>query len=125
MTRNSRVPRPLNSSVVEGGNPVSSGTRKVAPNIATTCWAPIPIVKGQVRRSSGLTMASGAMVRPSPCRVQRNMGLPGDLGRGRIRSDGGIRSSLRLTRSEEHTSELQSRGHLVCRLLLEKKKEDV
>src|SRR5690625_6244821 len=27
-------------------------------------------------------------------------------------------------RSEEHTSELQSRGHLVCRLLLEKKNED-
>src|SRR5439155_19250102 len=27
-------------------------------------------------------------------------------------------------RSEEHTSELQSRGHLVCRLLLEKKKKD-
>src|SRR5690625_2407206 len=26
-------------------------------------------------------------------------------------------------RSEEHTSELQSRGHLVCRLLLEKKKQ--
>src|SRR5690625_1862011 len=30
-----------------------------------------------------------------------------------------VRNSLR---SEEHTSELQSRGHLVCRLLLEKKK---
>src|SRR5690625_7941693 len=28
-------------------------------------------------------------------------------------------------RSEEHTSELQSRGHLVCRLLLEKKKTTV
>src|SRR5216684_8591309 len=28
-----------------------------------------------------------------------------------------------LARSEEHTSELQSRLHLVCRLLLEKKKE--
>src|SRR5439155_13493404 len=27
-----------------------------------------------------------------------------------------------IARSEEHTSELQSRGHLVCRLLLEKKK---
>src|SRR5690625_1731839 len=27
-----------------------------------------------------------------------------------------------LNRSEEHTSELQSRGHLVCHLLLEKKK---
>src|SRR5687768_17777485 len=30
---------------------------------------------------------------------------------------------LRETRSEEHTSELQSRLHLVCRLLLEKKKK--
>src|SRR5687768_17821751 len=30
----------------------------------------------------------------------------------------------RAARSEEHTSELQSRLHLVCRLLLEKKKED-
>src|SRR5437870_13570045 len=29
---------------------------------------------------------------------------------------------LKPDRSEEHTSELQSRGHLVCRLLLEKKK---
>src|SRR5437870_9763079 len=28
-------------------------------------------------------------------------------------------------RSEEHTSELQSRGHLVCRLLLEKKKTSI
>src|SRR5690554_7032440 len=30
-----------------------------------------------------------------------------------------------LTRSEEHTSELQSRPHLVCRLLLEKKKKNI
>src|SRR5439155_24365092 len=29
------------------------------------------------------------------------------------------------SRSEEHTSELQSRGQLVCRLLLEKKKNDI
>src|SRR5690625_1385756 len=34
--------------------------------------------------------------------------------------EGAIRLGLAL-RSEEHTSELQSRGHLVCRLLLEKK----
>src|SRR5690625_6153060 len=32
-----------------------------------------------------------------------------------------VAARLRSTRSEEHTSELQSRGHLVCRLLLEKK----
>src|SRR2546429_3262583 len=31
-------------------------------------------------------------------------------------------SSSTINRSEEHTSELQSRLHLVCRLLLEKKK---
>src|SRR5215510_1408664 len=31
-------------------------------------------------------------------------------------------ADLSEARSEEHTSELQSRGHLVCRLLLEKKK---
>src|SRR2546422_5973139 len=31
-------------------------------------------------------------------------------------------AALVVTRSEEHTSELQSRLHLVCRLLLEKKK---
>src|SRR3712207_7102204 len=30
--------------------------------------------------------------------------------------------TLRVSRSEEHTSELQSRQYLVCRLLLEKKK---
>src|SRR2546422_4625350 len=30
-----------------------------------------------------------------------------------------------LARSEEHTSELQSRLHLVCRLLLEKKKKNI
>src|SRR5437660_7276388 len=32
-------------------------------------------------------------------------------------------TAIGLGRSEEHTSELQSRGHLVCRLLLEKKKK--
>src|SRR3989442_10517771 len=35
---------------------------------------------------------------------------------------GGAGSRRGLWRSEEHTSELQSRPHLVCRLLLEKKK---
>src|SRR6266498_6124771 len=54
--------------------------------------------------------------------------IPGAI---RIRSptrrywkSGRIRSALgRPSRSEEHTSELQSRPHLVCRLLLEKKKK--
>src|SRR3712207_6981240 len=41
-------------------------------------------------------------------------GLPGGLGEGGQGEAGG-------PRSEEHTSELQSRQYLVCRLLLEKK----
>src|SRR5207253_11223149 len=42
-----------------------------------------------------------------------------------VRPDGeeGFGQRGGLERSEEHTSELQSRGHLVCRLLLEKKKK--
>src|SRR3989440_8539429 len=40
----------------------------------------------------------------------------------RRRSDGRLATRQRRARSEEHTSELQSRSDLVCRLLLEKKK---
>src|SRR5437870_10828093 len=50
-----------------------------------------------------------------PLRCQRAAAFPASRG---------CREQLRLgsfPRSEEHTSELQSRGHLVCRLLLEKK----
>src|SRR3712207_7883353 len=47
--------------------------------------------------------------------------LPGEefLGRQRVALTG----FLEAQRSEEHTSELQSRQYLVCRLLLEKKKD--
>src|SRR5690625_6829539 len=44
--------------------------------------------------------------------------LGSDLGLKKAIDDGLVNG-----RSEEHTSELQSRGHLVCRLLLEKKKD--
>src|SRR5437870_6373150 len=44
---------------------------------------------------------------------------------GYLFSGSGLGGVLLLAlRSEEHTSELQSRGHLVCRLLLEKKKKN-
>src|SRR5436309_7623444 len=49
---------------------------------------------------------SGAASKSSPCRCRRCSPRP-------------MRS-----RSEEHTSELQSRENLVCRLLLEKKKKN-
>src|SRR2546427_2226363 len=50
-------------------------------------------------------------------------GLGGMLGAGA--GGAGALSALGLSRSEEHTSELQSQSNLVCRLLLEKKKIDV
>src|SRR3989442_8559551 len=48
---------------------------------------------------------------------------PCPRGRGRGTRNGLHARSARSGRSEEHTSELQSRPHLVCRLLLEKKKK--
>src|SRR5437899_7624534 len=60
---------------------------------------------------------------PSDGRTARQ--LIGASGRARLRAAGGARTSGRQRggeRSEEHTSELQSLRHLVCRLLLEKKK---
>src|SRR5437660_2151046 len=48
---------------------------------------------------------------------------PGCFQRILLRANPPARGDTSQIRSEEHTSELQSRGHLVCRLLLEKKKK--
>src|SRR5690606_41426757 len=53
--------------------------------------------------------------------AQRAAGAAAGRGRGRFDRRGRGAGSGRLLRSEEHTSELQSRENLVCRLLLEKK----
>src|SRR5215208_6381554 len=62
--------------------------------------------------------ARPASPRTRPRRIRRCSRRPPAWGRGGRRSPRPSRA-----RSEEHTSELQSRGHLVCRLLLEKKKK--
>src|SRR2546422_11119225 len=49
-------------------------------------------------------------------------GPPSGLSGGARPRPPGPRAGVTRSRSEEHTSELQSRLHLVCRLLLEKKK---
>src|SRR3712207_8795166 len=63
-------------------------------------------------RQPGTDLASDAAARADRPSVARGPTYP--------RSPGAQRGGRR--RSEEHTSELQSRQYLVCRLLLEKKK---
>src|SRR5687768_18292013 len=58
-------------------------------------------------------------------RAGRPRGPPPRRRRGRAAGvRAGVAAAPRRWRSEEHTSELQSRLHLVCRLLLEKKKNN-
>src|SRR5439155_5567630 len=64
----------------------------------------------------GRSLATVLVNRMSSQVVNRNPGLDTDSGSQR-------QVLCEAVRSEEHTSELQSRGHLVCRLLLEKKKK--
>src|SRR3712207_425489 len=65
---------------------------------------PLPFHDDQISDSgSGNALPKGFRVKSA---VEQRFGLP------------------RMFRSEEHTSELQSRQYLVCRLLLEKKKQE-
>src|SRR5262245_65085379 len=60
-----------------------------------------------------------------PGHVDRDLGLAGAADvtvKLEPQSNSGESGTATLSRSEEHTSELQSLRHLVCRLLLEKKK---
>src|SRR5256885_13055851 len=65
------------------------------------------ILPGTSRRQSGDAQSGAGGTKPAAS------GAPGGASR--------ITSPLAITRSEEHTSELQSPCNLVCRLLLEKK----
>ena len=73
INRNRAVENAVKNSVVDGSKWVRIGTRNVAPNMATTCCAPISIVRGQVRRSLGSTTSPGPKVLPLPCSFQWNM----------------------------------------------------
>src|SRR5690625_7100771 len=63
-----------------------------------------------------LPISGGLKPQPPPPEKVRSPRVPARLNAW-LRGE-----SVPQIRSEEHTSELQSRGHLVCRLLLEKKK---
>src|SRR6266508_3323603 len=80
------------------------------------------------RRATGARSGVGAGARPASARSREPGSFIGDLlepfaegGAAPRQMDLDRPFGTPQQRSEEHTSELQSRGHLVCRLLLEKK----
>src|SRR5207253_9285940 len=74
------------------------------------------------RRSSDLMPLLVAACSPGASATPLPSGLSGSLPPP---ATGTPAASAGSGRSEEHTSELQSRGHIVCRLLLEKKKLEI
>src|SRR5690606_40371991 len=84
----------------------------------------LPIWRRQrVREARG----RGGQARPPRAgrRLREVVPRPGLLRQRRVARHQAARRRRRADRSEEHTSELQSRENLVCRLLLEKKKKHV
>src|SRR2546428_2912885 len=81
-----------------------SGSSSGRPLTLEKIWTPVA-PSPSMARSISLSAASGLFI-------------------GREATKPGKRSGCFATRSEEHTSELQSRSDLVCRLLLEKKKKE-
>src|SRR5439155_6672644 len=72
-------------------------------------------------RHDGTTQSIGSVAPPLGLKQCKFTETPVDLKPG----DAFLLYTDGILRSEEHTSELQSRGHLVCRLLLEKKKHSL
>src|SRR2546422_5279425 len=73
--------------------------------------------------SSDLREADGDQGIDPPEEDRRDAELREDVYLRASQAPSGIHFARFVVRSEEHTSELQSRLHLVCRLLLEKKKK--
>src|SRR5690554_7517012 len=105
-------------------------TSPTRPSTVLICFSTTPRVlvsscsPSCTRRSKNLPASSSALVyAPRPAsQIWRAESLILSASCG---SFSGFLSSWSDMRSEEHTSELQSRPHLVCRLLLEKKKKQV
>src|SRR2546430_8651816 len=87
------------------------------PSAAQYCGAPF-------FASSSNAACSGTKLAPACCATRR-AALRRSSNSGNQRSSTAPQRSTNGSRSEEHTSELQSQSNLVCRLLLEKKKTKI
>ena len=73
---NTRVATPDIMTANCGLRPMRTGKTKVAPNMATTCWAPSPMVRPHPSLSSGATTSPGSST-PRLCSFQIMRVLPG------------------------------------------------
>src|SRR5690349_22368509 len=85
----------------------------------------LPIYLGYARDFPPLVARIAKKIRERGVKVIANAGgvNPVACAKEVLKLAPGLKVAVVLGRSEEHTSELQSRRDLVCRLLLEKKKE--
>src|SRR5207253_9491674 len=90
-------------------------TRRSSDLSACACFGRVTLVRGSVGAPTAHACPGNGSHHPENISAGRG-GPRGELSRPHL-------GPASWCRSEEHTSELQSRGHLVCRLLLEKKKE--
>src|SRR5438045_5099928 len=89
----------------------------------TTLFRSIPLMVERLnRRNADVWRFGHSAIRSSCSRLTRRELLGLRIGRARPTHSAPGSAGLR---SEEHTSELQSLRHLVCRLLLEKKKKKI
>src|SRR5437870_10580309 len=123
LLRPSVVMRP---SGVAPMNPVTTGTarssnsgRRILRPRCLLCWRCGCAWRKVSQVSTNSDEVTGTAARPSCCSAAAKSRALNRSPKDAKRSE----DSPLAARSEEHTSELQSRGHLVCRLLLEKKKK--
>src|SRR5258706_8082688 len=106
------------------GVPVSDGPAKTGP--AQLRWEGPASARAGASFNVSLRVTSGEQIRAAPMQLRFDPAVLESVSvrPGRYFSAEKTGSfGYRVNRSEEHTSELQSLTNLVCRLLLEKKKE--
>src|ERR1035438_1378088 len=103
--------------------------------VALLYWSPgVAVSPAQLNVYEVITRAEagdvkpGALIQPDPSGGRDWDVITGELNEAVLVNERHVKTAYfraagRITRSEEHTSELQSLRHLVCRLLLEKKKK--
>src|SRR2546422_7833427 len=103
------------------------GIRDVAVTGVQTCALPISIGEHTAAANTRVHVTIMLETKRAFTRLDEIAAVPGidalTIGPTDLAQDLGVLGTPAQRRSEEHTSELQSRLHLVCRLLLEKKKK--